>query len=393
MKIFMHIVLVILLLQMHLAIGDKKQSKKYSREANEQQYNTQKKQHKSKEKPHEGEVKLTTERYDPDFRNLQRPFRMAKLNLVWAKAQNRLTEPKLKSLYMELKIQDKEEIAWKQLSSQHKDKEGIKEAELRQKLVGIMSTYDLLEHFEDTQDKDKVKPYKKFYDPEDSHLNKSAFKDKKLNRLWAKAEVAGFTKEELDSLKEEFQHHQDKVDVYYSLLEDIGSTTGPKHENAVNEDELDIFNMVANDPNENEINTPEMNLKKYESDINKLRDHHHGIKDHYERLERLVSSGPHSQEFVEPKVQGLWRVAQASNFTEKELSSIKYELHHFESRLLKLRNLHAEHAMQKEKYKNEKQKDKSGRFEDMEDHIKKQTRKVEKIQDTIEKTIFRHSEL
>lgn len=61
---------------------------------------------------------------------------------------------------MELKIQDKEEVAWKQLSSQHKDKEGIKEAELRQKLVGIMSTYDLLEHFEDTQDKDKVKPYK-----------------------------------------------------------------------------------------------------------------------------------------------------------------------------------------------------------------------------------------
>lgn len=393
MKIFMHVVLVILLLQMHLAIGDKKQSKKYSREANEQQYNTQQKQHKSKEKSHEGEFKLTTERYDPDFRNLQRPFRMAKLNLVWAKAQNRLTEPKLKSLYMELKIQDKEEIAWKQLSSQHKDKEGIKEAELRQKLVGIMSTYDLLEHFEDTQDKDKVKPYKKFYDPEDSHLNKSAFKDKKLNRLWAKAEVAGFTKEELDSLKEEFQHHQDKVDVYYSLLEDIGSTSGPKHENAVNEDELDIFNMVANDPNENEINTPEMNLKKYESDINKLRDHHHSIKDHYERLERLVSSGPHSQEFVEPKVQGLWRVAQASNFTEKELSSIKYELHHFESRLLKLRNLHAEHAMQKEKYKNEKQKDKSGRVEDMEDHIKKQTRKVEKIQDTIEKTIFRHSEL
>lgn len=87
MKIFIHVVLVILLLQMHLAIGDKKQSKKYSREANEQQY-TQQKQHKSKEKSYEAEFKLTTERYDPDFRNLQRPFRMAKLNLVWAKAQN-----------------------------------------------------------------------------------------------------------------------------------------------------------------------------------------------------------------------------------------------------------------------------------------------------------------
>lgn len=28
------------------------------------------------------------ESYDPDFRNLHRPFRMAKLNLVWTKAQH-----------------------------------------------------------------------------------------------------------------------------------------------------------------------------------------------------------------------------------------------------------------------------------------------------------------
>lgn len=27
-----------------------------------------------------------TEKYDPDFRNLQKPFRMAKLNLLWSKA-------------------------------------------------------------------------------------------------------------------------------------------------------------------------------------------------------------------------------------------------------------------------------------------------------------------
>ena len=61
---------------------------------------------------------------------------------------------------MELKIHDKEEIAWKQLNSQHKDKDGLKANELRQKLIGIMSTYDLLEHFEDTQNAEKLKPYK-----------------------------------------------------------------------------------------------------------------------------------------------------------------------------------------------------------------------------------------
>lgn len=54
-------------------------------------------------------------------------------------------------------------------------------------------------------------------------MNKSLFKDKKLNKLWEKAEISGFTPEELKALKEEFQHHQDKVDMYYSLLENIGS--------------------------------------------------------------------------------------------------------------------------------------------------------------------------
>lgn len=69
----------------------------------------------------------------------------------------RLTEPKLASLYTELKIHDKEELAWKQLNSQHKDKDGLKEAELRKKLVGIMSTYGLLQHFEDVNDPQKYK--------------------------------------------------------------------------------------------------------------------------------------------------------------------------------------------------------------------------------------------
>ncbi|XP_068152713.1 alpha-2-macroglobulin receptor-associated protein [Drosophila tropicalis] len=373
-KIAVTIAIVFAVLQ--CAAADKRESKKYSREAND---------------PHFKQV--VEEKYDPDFKNIQRPYRMAKLNLLWSKAQNRLTEPKLKSLYMELKIHDKEEIAWKQLNSQHKDKDGLKANDLRLKLIGIMSTYDLLEHFDDTQDAEKLQPFKKFHDPEERHRNKSLFKDKKLNRLWEKAEISGFTAEELKSLKQEFEHHQDKVDVYYSLLENIGSIDTDKHENAINTEDLDNYNLISNDANENEIKTHEQNVKKFENDLNTLRGHHVGIKDHYDRLERLVSSGPHSQDFIEPKVQGLWRVAMASNFTEKELNSIKTELHHFESRLLKLRHLHAEHALHKEKYKDEKHKDKSNRFEDMEDQLKKQTRKVEKLQENIEKTIFKHSEL
>lgn len=371
------VVLILYLCIIHPCLGDKKPKNKYSAEANR--------------KPEQ----FTTEKYDPELRELQRPFRMAKLNLVWSKAVHRLTEPKLKSLYMDLKIHDKEEIQWKQLSSQHKDKDGLKEAELRKKLIGIMSTYDLLEHFDDTQDPAKTKEYRRSHYT-DTHLNKSVFKDKKLNRLWEKAEVAGFTPDELKALKEEFQHHQDKIDMYYNLLETVGETANDYHQNAIDEEELDRFNEIANmEESENEVDRGAGSKHhQFRENINKLRDHHHKIKDSYERLDRLTARGPNSRDFIEPKVQGLWRVALNSNFTPDELSSIKSELHHYESRLLKLRNLHAEHALHREKYKGSKDKDKSNRFEELEEHIHKQTKKVAKLHDTIEERIFKqHTEL
>lgn len=50
------------------------------------------KKHKA-EKPYDKYSKKAnnlpaSEIYEPDFRNIQRPFRMAKLNLVWTKAQH-----------------------------------------------------------------------------------------------------------------------------------------------------------------------------------------------------------------------------------------------------------------------------------------------------------------
>lgn len=341
-----------------------------------------------------------TEIYEPDFRNIQRPFRMAKLNLVWTKAQHRLTEPKLKSLYTELKIHDKEELAWKQLNSQHKDKEGLKEADLRKKLIGIMSTYGLLEHFDDTQDPEKYKHYKAYSGKVDSYKNKSLFKDKKLNKLWEKAETSGFTKDELDALKEEFEHHQEKIDVYYNLLEQLGDDDGKGanvHENAVNEDEHDRFNEIATAEEEsNDIMAQQRGENKqnaYLHKSNQLREKHRDIRDNFDRLDRIASKGPNSQDFIEPKVQGLWRVALSSSFTADELASLKVELLHYESRLLKLRHMHAEHALSMEKHKQAKHGDKADTHKMMEENIKKQTRKVEKIQEEVEKRIFKHSEL
>lgn len=356
----------------------KKHKSKYSAEANQSYEPTER-----------------TEKYDPDFRTLQKPYRMAKLNLVWSKAVHRLTEPKLKSLFSELKIQDKEELTWKQSGGQHKDKDGLKEAELRKKLVGIMSTYGLLEHFDDTQDPEKYKHHKAYSGPVENtnYKNKSLFKDKKLNKLWEKAEVSGFTPEELSALKEEFTHHQEKVDLYYNLLDTVSSGKNDYHENAVNEDELDKFNeIMAEETNEVEIKANVKN-NNYLDSANLLRAKHQDIRDNFDRLERVAVKGPNSQEFVEPKVQGLWRMASNSNFTVDELASLKVELLHYESRLLKLRHLHAEHALNREKYKEAHHGSKHDKYASMDDHIKKQSRKVEKLQEHLEQKIFKHYEL
>lgn len=51
-----------------------------------------------------------------------------------------------------------------------------------------MSTYNLLEHFQEVEDVKKAKDY----DINPEAYNKNVFKDKKLNKLWTKAEMAGF---------------------------------------------------------------------------------------------------------------------------------------------------------------------------------------------------------
>jgi len=360
------------------------------------------KKHKSKYSEEANEVKPSeipqpvepVEKYDPDFRTIRKPYRMAKLNMVWSKAVHRLTEPKLKSLFTELKIQDKEELNWKQLGGQHKDKDGLKEAELRQKLIGIMSTYGLLEHFDDTQDPEKYKHHKAYSGrvEKTNYQNKSLFKDKKLNKLWEKAEVSGFTPEELNALKEEFMHHQDKVDLYYTLLDNVNNGRD-KHQNAVNEDEQENFNEIeAEESNDVEVNPNDKN-NNYLNDANLLRAKHQEIRDNYDRLERVAARGPNSQDFIEPKVQGLWKMAASSNFSATELASLKVELLHYESRLLKLRHLHAENALNREKYKEAHHGPKHDKYASMDEHIKKQSRKVEKLQEHLEEKIYKHMEL
>lgn len=127
-----------------------------------------------------------------------------------------------------------------------------------------------------------------------------------------------------------------------------------------------------------------------------LREKHRDLRDGYDRLYRLSVKGPNSKEFVEPKVQGLWRIAVETNFTPDELESLRVELLHYENRLLKLRHMQAEHALNDEKHlqKVKVAGEKTDGIKMMEENIKKQARKVEKWHIDLEARIMqKHVEL
>lgn len=65
---------------------------------------------------------------------------------------------------------------------------------------------------------------------------------------------------------------------------------------------------------------------KYTEFIFFFRDKHQDIRDGYDRLHRLSAKGPKSKEFIEPKVQGLWKLATESNFSPSELESLRVSL-------------------------------------------------------------------
>lgn len=86
-----------------------------------------------------------------------------------------LNEAKLKALYHDLKSQDKQEIAFKRIKAQGKDKDGLQEAALRVQLSGIIERFGLAASFPEHQAQ-----------ADDDHKIDLMFKDKKLNKLWSK---------------------------------------------------------------------------------------------------------------------------------------------------------------------------------------------------------------
>lgn len=92
----------------------------------------------------------------------------------------------------------------------------------------------------------------------------------------------------------------------------------------------------------------------------------------------------------------MWKIAIETQFTPDELESLRVELMHYENRLLKLRHMQAEAALNAEKYgeKLNVAGDKTHGIQMMEDNIKKQARKVEKLHLDLETRIMqKHVEL
>ncbi|XP_055907643.1 uncharacterized protein LOC129942644 [Eupeodes corollae] len=97
-----------------------------------------------------------------NLRSLEQPFRMAKLNIAWVRAQNILSDSVLKSFYAELKTQDKELFEWKHTGKRNggATKEELLQAKVMNKLAMVMEKYGLLDEIDETKKEIPVRKLK-----------------------------------------------------------------------------------------------------------------------------------------------------------------------------------------------------------------------------------------
>lgn len=116
-------------------------------------------------------------------------------------------------------------------------------------------------------------------------------------------------------------------------------------------------------------------------DFNTLDGKAKNLKEDYDRLHRLATNSYQVVEFSEPKVRGLWKLAQEADFNHEELESVRQELEHYEKRLEKLYQLKAERKLVSDSEKLDKK-------------LAKHHLSVEKLHMELESKIAaRHSEL
>jgi hypothetical protein len=288
---------------------------------------------------------------------------MQKINMLWDKARAKLTENKLKKLYSELKLQDKDEMTLKRLKSEGGDKDGFKEAEIRKKFNNLLLDYGVGGGVKEEVDQTPAKVL---------------FRDKKLTRLWEKAEKSGLSDLELVALQEEFQHHQDKVDEYNRLLE-LSMDTDSRR-----------FNEIQRDVDKEDL----WDIR----DTNEVHSKAKSVKLGYDRLHRLATNQGSESVFKEPRVDELWKLALQADFDPEELESLKLELVHYERRIEKMRFLQTELQLVDDrhggKYGLGDDDDKTEGRRLMDRKLSKHTEAVKKMEEDIQSKIMaRHAEL
>ncbi|XP_064610569.1 alpha-2-macroglobulin receptor-associated protein-like [Liolophura sinensis] len=253
-----------------------------------------------------GEGSKYSEELNRPISELNDPFRMMKVNLLWHKAKQNLPEKKLVDLYTELKMHDKKEGDLKKMKLSGLDEDGLKSAQLEEKFMEIVVKYGLNHHYKYEQGEESETSGKK---------RPQQLKDPKLKDLWHQASSSGFSENELKALKQELSHHQNKLDEYHALKDEIDRFQETEH-NMVDSEDYD-----------------EYKLKKKNV---MLKSKHRDLKSNFQKLQELASDPElATEDFSDLRVYQLWSMAKKSNMSHTELNSLREELRHFEHRLKK----------------------------------------------------------
>lgn len=319
-------------------------------------------------------------------------FKINKLNLVWNKSQHSLGSSKLKDLKNDLARHEVDELTLKKMKAHNQDKEGLFEASVRKKLLTILSKYKLERYYDDIhppidneQNSKKENLHRaKIESNNTPHQFKGTFRDKKLDKLWKKAELSGFTQEELMALHEEFQHQQDKLDEHYDMMNSIEEELDAKarknerKENSI-EDDAELEQLKGKGEE-----SPEEKKERLDRNTNQALIEKYGeIKKNIDKLQKKIASGKidgTAGPFDEAPVNSLWSAAIKANFTRVELESLKEELEHYEHRIKKLK--HFQVQLERDEIAGVK-KSKSEREDD--DETKHLRRRVKELSQTVNK--------
>ncbi|XP_038060209.1 alpha-2-macroglobulin receptor-associated protein-like [Patiria miniata] len=252
-------------------------------------------------------------------------FRTKIVQQVWEKA-NRMNLPpkKLEELSQTLQQHDVKVLQLKKHQQDGGDPEGDTETLLRRKLTDIMRKFGIIPY--DGKEQLRMKEANQKRD-----MTGEEFQDHKLNKLWIKAQQSpNFNKLELEQLKEELTHHQEKKEQFEQLS---GQLYGDRTRDA---------NRVETHADKKRIDPDERSVLELD-----LKIQHRELTNDFQRLSNKMLPDEHKGEFTEPRVINLWREAMFANFTAEELESIRAELKHFEAKIIKyedvqVQSLHAE---------------------------------------------------